>query len=209
MTYYSQAWQDECIANILGFKRSGYYLDIGSNDAHQQSNSYFFESELGWTGICVEFDVRHNTSYQNRNCHLVNEDSTTIDYKSLLDGKHFPSRIDYLSLDVDENSTATLKRLPFDSYKFSIITLEHDTYRLGTAARDEQRAILQSHGYTLLFPDILAPLGCGMGPNLSFEDWWVDASVFNMGALTQIAGANMYPDNVAAILKSRPSGYLL
>lgn len=58
MTFWSQAWQDEFCANILNFKRNGFFIDIGSTDGKSQSNSYFFESELDWKGICVR-TLRH------------------------------------------------------------------------------------------------------------------------------------------------------
>lgn len=47
MPFYSQAWQDEFVINLLGFKKNGCFIDIGSGDGINQSNSYFFESEMG------------------------------------------------------------------------------------------------------------------------------------------------------------------
>ena len=127
MVYYSQAWQDEFIANLLNFKKNGYYLDIGSAVPNAQSNSYFFDSELNWNGICVEKGSDYNETYkQKRTCHFINADATTVDYKSVLDKLGYPSRIDYLSVDIDESSALALKQIPLDSYRFSLITIEHD-----------------------------------------------------------------------------------
>ena len=39
---------------IFKNKRDGFFLDIGANDGITLSNSYFFEKELGWKGICFE-----------------------------------------------------------------------------------------------------------------------------------------------------------
>jgi FkbM family methyltransferase len=53
--YYSQFNQD-AILNEKFFlnKRNGTYLDVGAHDGVKGSNSYFFEKEMGWSGICFE-----------------------------------------------------------------------------------------------------------------------------------------------------------
>ena len=54
-TYYSQCGQDKYV-NEHYFKnyRDGVFVDIGAHNGVTYSNTYFFEKELGWTGICVE-----------------------------------------------------------------------------------------------------------------------------------------------------------
>jgi hypothetical protein len=209
MVYHSQAWQDEFVSNVLNFKRNGYYLDIGSFSAISTSNSYYFEDELKWHGICVEKSLDHNEGYKSRTCHFINDDATKIDYKTILNKEKYPSRIDYLSIDIDENSAEVLKILPLNDYRFSVITIEHDAYRFGNKLKDEERAILSGHSYSLLCSDVLVPLGCGMGPNLPFEDWWVDASVFNMDKLHRLCGDKLYPDNIVDTLKKMADTYVL
>lgn len=214
MVYWSQAWQDEFVANMLNFKRDGHFLDIGSTDGMNQSNSYFLESEMGWKGICVERGVGYTEHYRkNRNCIFLNEDATQIDYKALFIANAYPSRIDYLSVDIDENSALALKKLPLDDYRFSIITIEHDAYRFSDSLRSEERAILNAHNYTLLFPNVLVPLGCGMGPDLPFEDWWVDASAFNVDQLSKLVikltPDKLYPDHIVTTLKSMNIKYAI
>jgi hypothetical protein len=41
--FNSDAKQDEFVANILQFKRGGFYLDIGGCSSMASNNSYFFE----------------------------------------------------------------------------------------------------------------------------------------------------------------------
>ncbi len=53
MKYYSQYSQDKIIHHLLK-KKDGVFLDIGANDGITISNSYFFEKNLNWTGICIE-----------------------------------------------------------------------------------------------------------------------------------------------------------
>lgn len=204
MTYYSQAWQDEFVNNILSCKKNGYYIDIGSTDGINQSNSYFFESQMGWQGICIERGIGYTEHYQkNRTCLFLNNDALEIDYKKILSGQNFPKQIDYLSLDIDENSSKCLSKLPLDEYRFSVITIEHDRYRFKDQLRNEERECLRYYGYHLLFSDVLVPLGCGMGPDLSFEDWWVDPQIFDMDKLNQISSERMYPDEIVTNLKNK------
>ncbi|NII81335.1 MULTISPECIES: FkbM family methyltransferase [unclassified Pedobacter] len=53
--YYSQSGQDKYLNDQLFKNKSGgVYLDIGANDGITYSNTYFFEKELKWVGICIE-----------------------------------------------------------------------------------------------------------------------------------------------------------
>lgn len=211
MTFWSQAWQDECVINMLNFKRNGFFLDIGSGGGMGQSNSYFFESEMGWKGICVERGVGYTEHYKNNrpDCVFMNEDATEIDYYALLEKHQFPTRLDYLSVDIDESSIKVLRRLPMDKYRFSVITIEHDAYRFQDQLRAEERSIINGcGGYSLLFPNVLVPLGCGMGPDLPFEDWWVDTSVFDMDKLHKYCGENKYPDDIANAFRASPGNFM-
>ena len=54
-----------------------------------------------------------------------------------------------------------------------------------------------------MFGDVLVPLGCGMGPSLPFEDWWVDPAVFNMDKLSKISAEKMYPDDIVKMIKDK------
>lgn len=204
MTYYSQAWQDEFVANLLNFKRNGYYLDIGSSTPIDQSNTYFFDSELNWKGICVEKNPDYNQLYkEKRTCHFVNDDAIKIDYKKLLKKYKCPLRIDYLSVDVDEWSSKALSALPLDTYRFNVVTCEHDAYLHGDLLRNQERECLRYYNYILLFSDTFVPLGCSSGQELRFEDWWIDPIVFNMEKLSKIGGEKMYPDDIVAMIKSK------
>ncbi|MCK6371030.1 MAG: hypothetical protein L6Q83_06820, partial [Gammaproteobacteria bacterium] len=85
-------------------------------------------------------------------------------------------RLDYLQLDIDPsiNTLAVLKRLPLETWRFSVITFETDAYTGDMRARDESRQILAAHGYVPVARDV-----CVLFPPVSpqpipFEDWWVD-----------------------------------
>lgn len=72
--YFSQYGQDKYINdNFFHNKRNGIFLDVGAHDGITLSNSYFFEKQLDWTGICVEAlpDVFEQLQV-NRHCTCVN-----------------------------------------------------------------------------------------------------------------------------------------
>ena len=53
--FYSQCKQDSYLyENVFKEKRNGVFVDIGANDGVTLSNTYFFEKQMGWTGICIE-----------------------------------------------------------------------------------------------------------------------------------------------------------
>lgn len=52
--FYSQHGQDKFVAEFFNYKPNGTFIEVGSSDGITQNNTYFFEKELGWQGICIE-----------------------------------------------------------------------------------------------------------------------------------------------------------
>lgn len=73
MRYFSQFGQDKFIDNFFSEKRGGFFVDIGAHDPMELSNSYFFESERNWNGLCIEpqYNLYKNLK-ENRNCICLN-----------------------------------------------------------------------------------------------------------------------------------------
>jgi FkbM family methyltransferase len=68
MKYFSQYNQDKFVHQILK-KKKGIFIDIGANDGVSISNSYFFEKNLNWKGICIEpIDELFEKLVRNRGC---------------------------------------------------------------------------------------------------------------------------------------------
>lgn len=71
--FYSQYGQDKFVYETF-FKgeKQGIFVDIGAYDGITFSNSYFFEKELGWSGICVEpIPKFFKKLSQLRECHCI------------------------------------------------------------------------------------------------------------------------------------------
>ena len=59
--------------NFFPNKRDGVFIDIGAAEGVSRSNSYFFEKELGWSGICIEAQKHsYDKLIKNRNSICVN-----------------------------------------------------------------------------------------------------------------------------------------
>lgn len=72
--YYSQSGQDKFLNEfIFRNKKNGVFVDIGAHDGIKFSNSYFFEKEKDWSGICIEANpsVFHLLK-QNRSTKCIN-----------------------------------------------------------------------------------------------------------------------------------------
>jgi len=46
--------QDFFLHQIFGNRRNGIFVDVGSTDGFSFSNTFFFEQQLNWTGLCFE-----------------------------------------------------------------------------------------------------------------------------------------------------------
>jgi hypothetical protein len=199
--FYSDAKQDEFVANILNFKRDGYCVDIGSYHSIQSNNSYYFQ-DLDWSCISVEIDSTFNDSYSTRkNGVHLNENALRVNYKEQFEEYQFPKIIDYLSLDVDTSSLDVLKILPLKEYKFRVITIEHDAYLYNDAYRDEQRNILSSHGYMLLCSNVYVEQSGFEVKKCPFEDWWVYPQEFDQDDLKKVKCDMCFPSEIISRVK--------
>lgn len=197
MQFYGAAKQDEFTAKILQFKKNGYFLDIGSHHSIQYNNSYYFDNQLDWKGVCIEIETGLNDSYSGRkNTTLINTDATKVDYLNLLTDNKFPTTVDYLSLDVDAANIDVLKILPLDKFIFSVITIEHDGYLYGDLYRSAQRAVLQEYGYLLLCSNVNVEQDGYYGQKCPFEDWWVHSSFLNGKDLSHLVCDDELPSQI-------------
>ena len=98
----SQFGQDEIVLEILKYKNSGFFVDIGANDGKTLSNTYAMEKELGWSGICVEADSRVIPELkENRDCYI---ETSPISPQSGMDIRFYENDDSMLSMTVWGNA---------------------------------------------------------------------------------------------------------
>jgi hypothetical protein len=168
---YSQVYQDMFILSMLNGKKNGTFLEIGGADPFKGNNTALLEKTFGWTGVSIEYDEKFINNYRNnRSAKLLHDNALTIDYEKLLKENFEGNTIDYLQLDIEpaRNTYECMLKVPFDKYKFAVVTYEHDYYVDVTRSfREKSREFLTSKGYILVAND-LSPDG-----KSNFEDWWV------------------------------------
>lgn len=168
---YSQTYQDMFILTMLNGKENGTYLEIGAADPFKGSNTALLEIDFNWKGISLEILPEEVEKFKKaRKNPILLKDATLIDYNNLLLGLGYGTEIDYLQIDCEPPETTfnILLSIPFEKYKFGVITYEHDYYTdITKSYREKSRQFLKSHGYILVASNIAPDDSC------AYEDWWV------------------------------------
>jgi hypothetical protein len=181
---YSQIYQDMFILSMTNGKKKGTFLEIGGADPFMGNNTALLEKTFNWTGVSIEYDEKFIQNYRNnRSAKLLHDNALTIDYEKLLKENFEGNIIDYLQLDIEpaRNTYECMLRIPFDQYKFAVITYEHDYYVDVTRSyREKSREFLKSKGYELVVND-LSPDG-----KSNFEDWWVHPDLVDENTINKM-----------------------
>ena len=169
---YSQILQDIFVLSVLNGKKDGKFLEVGGANPFERNNTALLEQSFGWTGVSIELNPDFANEYvrARKNTKVLCTDALTVNYEQLMQEEFDTEIIDYLQLDIEptRNTFEVLLSIPFDKYKFAVITYEHDYYvDISKSYRDKSRRYLQAIGYELLVTD-LSPDGVS-----NFEDWWV------------------------------------
>ncbi len=169
-TNYSESYQDLFILSVLNGKKNGTYLEIGAGHPFYGNNTALLEKDFGWKGVSLDLDQSFiDQFFEKRENVALLRDAITMDYDDLLSGMDLGPEIDYLQIDCDppEVSFEILKKIPFEKYKFAVITFEHDAYHDDKNIKEKSRKLLKSFGYEMIFDEVSFD-----GKN-SYEDWWV------------------------------------
>ena len=166
-----QALQDMFVLSILNGKKNGTYLEIGAQEPFFQNNTALLETDYDWKGVSIEIreDLCKMFEQQRKNTILC-QDATKINYEQLLNDTFDTKEIDYLQVDCEPSKTTfeILLDIPFDKYKFAVITYEHDFFvDMTETYRTKSRNYLKMMGYELVVSN------ASQNENTPFEDWWV------------------------------------
>lgn len=182
---YSQVFQDLFVLSMLNGKKNGTYLEVGAGPPFWGSNTALLEKMFDWTGIGIEWleELKKQHDAERKNL-VLQINALTADYKSILDKLADENGIvDYLQLDCEPSAITyeIMTKIPFDKYKFRVITYEHDHYvDVSRTFRDMSRTYLQNLGYLLVVSDVSPTERC------SFEDWWVHPDLVDKNILAKM-----------------------
>ena len=182
---HSQVFQDIFILSMLDGKRDGTFLEVGGGFAYHKNNTALLERDFGWKGVSIEFNETCVNDYKTHrpNTNVLNTNALLINYSRLIKEYFCDEKVlDYLQLDIEPsaNTYEALLLIPFDEYKFRVITYEHDHYvDVSGSYRDKSREYLTKMGYELVVSNVAED------DESSFEDWWVhpdliDSSILNV-----------------------------
>jgi FkbM family methyltransferase len=181
---YSQVYQDMFVLSMLDGKRNGTYLEVGSSEPFHNNNTALLEKQYNWRGTGIEIDSKCIPAYtQNRTNKVLCQDALQTNYKSILKEIAVDGVVDYLQLDCEPTKATfeVLLSIPFDEYKFAVITYEHDhAIDLSKSYRTKSRNYLKLMGYVLVANDISAD---GIS---TFEDWWVHPDLIDKSILDKM-----------------------
>lgn len=174
--------QEEFVLEILENKKGGHYVELGAFHSKNGSNTNKLENEFGWKGVSFEIKEDLRKEFNENRSNPCMGDALDFNYISYFEENLFPKQIDYLQVDIDSGyrldgrpdgsaytSLHGLLAVPLNSYRFTVITFEHDAnmYWRNVAMRDVQREILDSLGYSIVV-------------RTESEDWWVDPNVIDL-----------------------------
>jgi Methyltransferase FkbM domain len=60
----SEHAEEWIIRDFFHDRRRGVFLDVGANDYRRDSNTYFLENSLGWSGIAIDAQAKFAEGYQ-------------------------------------------------------------------------------------------------------------------------------------------------
>lgn len=174
--------QEEFVLELLENKKGGHYVELGAFHSKNGSNTNKLENEFGWKGVSFEIKEDLRKEFNENRSNPCMGDALDFNYISYFEENLFPKQIDYLQVDIDSGyrldgrpdgsaytSLHGLLAVPLNSYRFTVITFEHDAnmYWRNVAMRDVQREILDSLGYSIVV-------------RTESEDWWVDPNVIDL-----------------------------
>ena len=185
---FSQVFQDMFVLYMLQGKRNGTFLEVGGAQPYFANNTALLETQFGWSGVSIEWSEDLSKEYKSArpNINVLCKDALTVDYYKLLQENYNMTDVDYLQLDIEpsRNTYEVLLKIPFDQYRFAVITYEHDYYvDVSRSYRDKSRKYLKDMGYELVVSNISPRENC------PFEDWWVHPDLVDRALIEQIKTA--------------------
>ena len=170
--HYSLSGQDIFVSSLIRNSNAAkYYVEVGAGWPIKINNTYLLESVYNWNGISIDFDQEMSNNFNKTRINkCLFADATKIDYLNLFISENLPLQLDYLSLDIDPayQTLLVLSLIPFETYRFKVITFEHDAYKNGSLIKIASRLLLRHYGYVSVSKNVIA---AGFG---EYEDWWIN-----------------------------------
>ena len=148
LKFYIQKGQDKILFRLFNEKENRTFLEIGCGLPDHIKNTYFFEKNLNWKGLSLDLNdkIVEDWKHHRPDSKLILVNALNVDYLKLLEENNFPTKIDFLSLDLEpwDVTFDVLKKIPLEKIQFNCIAYEHDGYRSGDEFKQKTRTYLES-----------------------------------------------------------------
>lgn len=106
-----------------------------------------------------------------------------------------PKEVDYLSLDIEPaaQTYTVLESLPLDTYRFGVITYEHDRYVSGDEYMIASRLLLGNYGYKRVASNV-------SWEGRDFEDWYVHPEVVSSDVYSKFESTGKSYEEIFGLL---------
>jgi hypothetical protein len=138
----SKCGQDRFVCESFGFLRDGFFVDFAASNSIKDSNTYFLESQLNWSGICIPTNLCA-PKYPSTRQQSIQSQTTFL---AAICEMRKNRGIDYFSFDANKFDIELLLSFPFDEFPVKSITLTHN---FQDAQKRAVRDILASRGFRL------------------------------------------------------------
>ena len=203
---FSQIYQDIFVLSMNDGKKNGTYFEVGAGYPIKGNNTFLLETQFDWQGISIDMHPDSKDLFdKNRKNECICTDATSIDYIQLFSEHYKSTSIDYLQLDCDPANITydILEKIPFDTYKFGVITYEHDFYNDHTGSyREKSRSFLKNKGYKLICGNI-SPLK----DKYPFEDWWIHPDLIDENIWKHFERTDDVPINGEKYMLTKSNNY--
>jgi len=172
MKFYGQCGQDRFLeSKIFKGMQNGYFVDVGAHDGLTINNSYYFEKNNKWQGICIEpipsiFDkLEKNRDCICLNLAIDNKDGIADFYLNtgqteMLSGlkAHYDPRHEERKNKAINKMGGDSNIVPIKTTKLSTILRDHNVTHVNYLSIDVEggeMAVLESIDYNATFIDII------------------------------------------------------
>lgn len=176
-----QSWQDLFAYDVCG--TNGTYIEIGAYKPGTKNNTYALEVDCGWRGFSIEFNSNLKPYWDEcteRKNPIFWGDAMTFDYRHQLKKLAIPSRVSFLSCDIEPpaNTFVALTQVINQGITFDCITFEHDksnpAFSYETVDYENKaKNFLVSKGYKIAVYDVYP----GKDKEYMYETWFVNNDI--------------------------------
>jgi FkbM family methyltransferase len=123
-------------------------IDLRCVYKNSREHIVFKEANIG--ELSTIYNYANNDLHKDKRADAIEYLVETVSLEDLLDKYKSPKYIDYLSIDTEGSEYDILSSFNFDTYKFGVITVEHNY----TINREKINKLLESQGYKRILTSI-------------------------------------------------------